>query len=60
MQPFDGVEMPAQHRKKRARQHRHAILGTFAVAYQNLASAEIDVLDPQAGALEDAHAGAVQ
>jgi hypothetical protein len=60
MQPFDGVEMPAQHRKKRARQHRHAILGTFAVAYLDLAAAKIDVLDPQTRALEDAHACAVQ
>jgi len=60
MQTFDGIDVPAQVREKRARQHCHAILGTFAVPHQNLAAAKIKILDPQTRALEDAHARAVQ
>ncbi len=42
------------------RQHRHAVLLPFAVAHEDLAPLEIDVLHPQLKTLEQPQPGAVQ
>src|SRR5690606_22704049 len=41
-------------------QHRAAVLPTLPLAYGELAPAEVHVLDPQAHALHQPHAGAIQ
>src|SRR5258706_12014722 len=43
-----------------ARKHRHAILVALAAADHDLARGEIDVLDPEPAAFEDAKPGAVE
>jgi hypothetical protein len=45
---------------QRGRQHHHAVLGALAFAHDDGAALELDVLDAQAQALEQAHAGAVE
>jgi hypothetical protein len=52
--------MLAQIRYQRLRQHRYAILRPLAVANQNLAPLEIEILHPQANAFHQAHAAAVK
>ena len=42
------------------RQHRHPVLGALAVADHRLAPAEIQVLDPEAHAFHQAHAGTIE
>lgn len=47
-------------RKQVLRQHRDAVLAALAVADQQLAALELDVLDAQAQPFKQANAGAVQ
>ena len=53
-------EVRAQRPHDATRQHRHAILESLAVADQDLAAREIDVLHAQPHALHDPHPGAVE
>jgi hypothetical protein len=40
--------------------HRHPVLATLAIANDDLAALELDVLDPQAQAFHEPHARAVE
>jgi len=51
---LDTGEVPDQVRRDRRRKHGRAVLVAFAATDDNLVRAEIDVLDPQATALEHA------
>lgn len=55
-----GPQLRAQRPIERARQHDDAILAAFAVAHDDDLAHEIDVLDAQAYAFEQAHSGAVE
>ncbi len=60
MQRADRFEMRSQARHDTARQHGHAVLRALAVAHDDLAACEFNVLHSQANAFHDAHARAVQ
>lgn len=53
-------EVRTQQPGQRIGQHGHAILATLAIAHRDLPRGEIDILDPQAHAFHQAHAGAVE
>jgi hypothetical protein len=56
---FDAGEMMAKLCRDGGRQHGHPILATLAVPHDELVRVEIDILDAQAGALEQAQARTV-
>ena len=56
MQLPDFDEMRAQSGRELARQHRHAVLRAFAVAHDDFAAREFDVLHTKAHTFHDAHA----
>ena len=58
--PPRQIELLAERRLERTRQHDDAVLATLAVAHDDDLTREVDVLDTQAGAFEQAHPGAVQ
>ncbi len=60
MLPLHRCEVRAQRPDDAARQQRDAILEPLAVADQDLASREVDVLHAQPHALHDPHPGAVE
>ena len=60
MQRTRASELLLQGRDQVLRQHRHPVLGALAVAHDDLAPRELDILDTQAQTLEQSHAGAVE
>src|SRR5207245_5308561 len=54
------LDVPREIDLDRARQHSHSVLAPFAVADRDLVRREIDVLDPQAAAFEEAEPRAVE
>ena len=60
MQGADFDEMRTQPRREIARQHRHTILRALAVAHDDFAAREFDVLHAKAHTFHDAHARAVE
>lgn len=57
---LDALKMPREIGLHSAWQHRDPIPVAFAAAHGDLVSGEVDVLDSEAGAFEQAKAGAVQ
>jgi hypothetical protein len=55
----DADHVIAQGWHQAGRQHRHPILEALAVAHENLATLEIDILHPQAQAFHDAQTSAI-
>ena len=55
-----ALQLRAQRRLERARQHDDAVLAALAVAHDDDLADEVDVLHAQAHAFEQAHAGAVE
>jgi drug/metabolite transporter (DMT)-like permease len=55
----DADHVIAQGWHHAGRQHRHPILEALAVAHENLATLEIDILHPQAQAFHDAQTSAI-
>ena len=53
-------DLLAQRPDQSYRQHRDAILVALAVAHQDFATSEIDVLDAQAHRLHDSQASAIE
>ena len=54
------IELGAQRCLERARQHHDPVLAALAVAHDDDLPREIDILDAQPDALEQAHAGAIE
>lgn len=55
-----GFDLGLEQRAEGSGQDRHAILVALAAAHEDLVAAEVDVLDAQATAFEQAQAGSVQ
>ena len=53
-------ELFVQAMLERGRQHHHPVLAALALAHDDRAALEIDVLDPQTYAFHQPHAGAIQ
>ncbi len=56
----DALDVDGQGGFDRAWQHRHPVLGALAVTDHDLVHREVDVLDSQAAAFEQAQSRAVQ
>jgi len=57
---LDRIEMGGEIRPHHTREHGHPVLVTLAAPDDDLVSREIDILHPEAGALEQPEAGAVE
>ena len=55
-----ALQLRLQRRRQRGRQHDDAVLAALAVAHDDDAALEVDILDAQLQRLGDAHAGAVE
>ena len=55
-----GYQMLAEPFARGIRKHRHPVAAALRVADGDVAEVEVDVLDSEPEALEDAHAGAVE
>lgn len=60
LQPLRSPELLLQRQNRVLRQHRHPVLAALAVAHDDLAALELDVLRAQAQPVEQTHAAAVQ
>lgn len=56
----DPSQLPLQRKDEVLGQHRHPVLAALALADDDLTPLELDILDAQPQAFEQAHAGAVQ
>ena len=60
MKDFHPLQMRLENWHQTYRQHRHPIPWTFGVAQRDQMLCEIHVLDPEADALHEAHAGPIE
>src|SRR6478672_8917698 len=60
MQRSDARELFLQRLARHVWHHRHPILASLSAAHANFAADEIEVLDPESQALEQAESGTVQ
>ena len=56
----DVIKVPSQFREDRGGQGRDAVLSAFSLTNSQLASFQVDILDTELNALEQAHAAAVE